>query len=319
MESRNTGYLPQLDHLRFFAAALVVVFHTLLAMPAPDGTAFRVPLFEQGHVGVQLFMVISGFILGVITRDRVISPKKFYLNRILRIYPLLTVVVALSYFAGSLENDGTIVRFLVALSPLSNLSRTSYGPFAEQAWSIAVELQFYLLLPALLVFRRRYGASYYLFLVLLLVFLRAGVFLTTSTVHAMSFFTIFGGLDLFIVGLFVGETFSQIKIKRPAFVFLAALLVVNGLIYVAFLGNTFSHVRIPVTMLRNGQSTHWLWIFWPDILALLFATLIVRKRSTTPYKHSLTSYGVVMRGASQAHRVERDWAERAPIVQCYSR
>ena len=275
MESKNTGYVPQLDHLRFVAAALVVVFHTLLALPAPDGTGFRIALLEQGHVGVQLFMVISGYILGVITRDSAISTRKFYLNRVLRIYPLLTIVIALSYFAGNLEGHWTVAQFLFALSPFSNLARADYGAFGGQAWSIAVELQFYLLLPALLSFRRRFGPRYYVSLVLLLIFLRTGVYLTLYAVHSLSYFTIFGALDLFIVGLYAGEISDRITVRRPLLVCIAVFLIINVIAAVLFARGDFSHVRIPTNRLFQGQSTHWLWIVWPDILASLFAVLVV--------------------------------------------
>ncbi len=275
MESRNTGYLPQLDHLRFLAAALVIVFHVLLFLPAPDGTGFRIPLFEQGHVGVQLFMVISGFILGIITRNRKISTKRFYLNRFLRIYPLLVVVVALSYFCGNLETDQNVFKFIIALTPISNLSRLNYGTFGGQAWSIAVELQFYLLLPALLIFKNRYGLRYFLYLVGFLIALRTGVYFSTYTVHSLSYFSIFGALDLFIAGLVAGEYFDKVELRHPKLIFAASFLALNVLTYVPFIENDFSHVRIPAGRLLNGQSKHWLWIIWPDILSVLFVVLVV--------------------------------------------
>jgi len=78
MLSYNTEYYPRLDHLRFFAAMIVVIGHSL-SLP-----------FNIGHSGVTLFFVLSGFIFTLITNggEKKIDYKKFIYNRILRIYPL---------------------------------------------------------------------------------------------------------------------------------------------------------------------------------------------------------------------------------------
>ena len=98
---QNSYHIARPDHLRFAAAAAVVLFHsyiTVLATSTRQDTAV-IPLIQQGHRGVQLFMVISGTILTLIAADDEIALAKFHLNRILRIYPPFVFVVTLGYFS----------------------------------------------------------------------------------------------------------------------------------------------------------------------------------------------------------------------------
>ena len=85
MRSGNTAYIERLDHLRFFAAALVLLFHAWLLAGGETRDIRQFPIINEGHVGVHLFMVISGFILAVISHDKQLSAPRFYLNRALRI------------------------------------------------------------------------------------------------------------------------------------------------------------------------------------------------------------------------------------------
>ena len=93
-------------------------------------------------------MVISGFIFAEIASRGKINSKQFYLNRILRIYPLFITVVALGYFVTPDPRPTQAgLDFLMSLLPVSNLYRLNYDQFGGMFWSIAVELQFYLLFP----------------------------------------------------------------------------------------------------------------------------------------------------------------------------
>jgi peptidoglycan/LPS O-acetylase OafA/YrhL len=68
MQSKSIGYIEKLDHVRFLAAVMVLMFHLeLLTKPR---TSEWIPIFHEGHSGVQLFMVISGFILAMIAYGR---------------------------------------------------------------------------------------------------------------------------------------------------------------------------------------------------------------------------------------------------------
>lgn len=276
MQSRNTSYIERLDHLRFFAAALVVMFHTwLMTGGAGRRGGLHFPLIDQGHVGVQLFMVISGFILAIISYGQELEPLRFYWNRILRIYPLFVFVLALGYFSTpDPRPTSTLGDFLVALLPISNLARLHYGEFGGQLWSIAVELQFYLLFPLFHSILMRRGPRYHLAMIGFLILLRAMVFGLHHTVHDLSYFTLFGSLDVFLAGHLCGWLYCQGKLEfRNPLWLLGAFAFLNVLLWLAFRGGHFFHVP-PAGHTGPPQSHSRLWIVWPDILAITFAVMI---------------------------------------------
>jgi peptidoglycan/LPS O-acetylase OafA/YrhL len=123
------------------------------------------PIFQwiQGESGVLCFFVISGFLitwLMLVEHDRqgAISLKKFYVRRVLRIFPVfytfLLAVAALQYFTpwsqGRLEWIGCLTftqNFINSPDPTGHL------------WSLSVEEQFYLLWPLTLVFLIKHGTD----------------------------------------------------------------------------------------------------------------------------------------------------------------
>jgi len=99
MKSRNIGYLPEVDHLRAFAALLIVFYHGLhllrsrLLHDQPFDFSHWVstenPLLAaiaEGHTAVALFMVLSGFIFTWGAWGHQVRYGAFVVNRVLRIY-----------------------------------------------------------------------------------------------------------------------------------------------------------------------------------------------------------------------------------------
>jgi peptidoglycan/LPS O-acetylase OafA/YrhL len=153
--------LPELDGLRAMAILLVLVSHNLSHAPWPWLRWFT----EKGWVGVDLFFVLSGFLIGGILLDQRGATnyyRVFYLRRFLRIVPLYAVLVVpglililtgmQSHLSGhSLAGQPAASLWLCALflqnfSPLLQLPLPAY---LSPTWSVAVEEQFYLLLPPL--------------------------------------------------------------------------------------------------------------------------------------------------------------------------
>jgi len=155
-------YRPDIDGLRGIAVLLVLCFHAQLGFPG-------------GYVGVDVFFVLSGYLItGVILSglDRgTFSLVDFWRRRIARIAPAATVTTVLTLAAGwflLLPDDlaklaSSAAASQVALANLYFAERVGYfaGP-AElkpllHMWSLAVEEQFYLIYPFLLVFLHRFG------------------------------------------------------------------------------------------------------------------------------------------------------------------
>ena len=296
MVSKNIAYIEKLDHLRLLAAVTVLLFHSklLIGSQAAFDDPFYIPLIEQGHTGVPLFMIISGMILGLIAADREIIISRFYLNRVLRIYPLFLFVITLGYFSTSDPRPtSTGVDYLLSLLPIANLYRLNFGAFGGHLWSIAVELQFYLIFPFLLLFCRKYGRWYPLALICFFIVLRMLVFTLNGTVHHMAYFSLFGNLELFLTGMLLANIYrarpveSRGWLRHPAAMAVAFVLI-NVLIYVVFLRPSFFNVGPePFSSSRN-------WIYWPTVQAAFwggFVLLYLRSSLELPWSDHLARLG----------------------------
>ena len=169
--ANKSGRIPELDGLRGIAIALVVYYHCIFnLLTAKKGSAAYV-LLASGRLswtGVDLFFVLSGFLIGGILIDARNSPnyfKTFYARRAFRILPLYAVVcvLTLSCFLLWTRADrpalmnplfqGTLPWFtyLLFLQNFWMVSRNiMWGGVLTVTWSLAIEEQFYLTLPLLI-------------------------------------------------------------------------------------------------------------------------------------------------------------------------
>ncbi len=159
-------HFPGLNSLRFFAALSVFIGHCELTkkfLSLPN----NFELFDRinfGGIGVYFFFVLSGFLITYllcVEKDRfgTISIKRFYLRRILRIWPLYYLIVALGFFILPAFDFFTLMpvsfnqnynqNLLLYILILPNLAYAYMPsvPHIGQAWSIGVEEQFYIFWP----------------------------------------------------------------------------------------------------------------------------------------------------------------------------
>ncbi|MET7280480.1 acyltransferase [Kribbella sp. NPDC005582] len=134
---------PALDGLRAIAALMVVVFHN----QGPD--------WVQGWIGVQIFFVISGYLITTLMlreeeRSGQISFKRFYARRIFRILPvyfvLLGVTLVVQFFHGTVTKSppgSELPLYLVFFNEFG------HGGAYGQSWSLGIEQKFYLFWPLL--------------------------------------------------------------------------------------------------------------------------------------------------------------------------
>jgi len=141
------GYSPQLDGLRAVAVAAVAWSHWL-----PDWQ-FGVPL----GAGVHLFFVLSGFLITRIllglraAPDRGAAIGRFYLRRALRLFPAFYLVLGVAAWADVPLARATWPWHAGYLSNLFIASEAEWQGHLSHFWSLAVEEQFYLLWPWLVV------------------------------------------------------------------------------------------------------------------------------------------------------------------------
>ena len=140
---------PGLDLLRALAIVVVVIYHTGIF-----GFALPYDVHRFGWVGVDLFFVLSGYLIGgqllaQLQSRRRIKFGRFYARRALRILPAYLVVLAVYFSLPALREFPSISplwKFLVSVQNIGLRGGTAFS----HAWSLAVEDQFYLLLPIVL-------------------------------------------------------------------------------------------------------------------------------------------------------------------------
>lgn len=187
LDDRARAYSPPLDGIRAFAVLAVVVFHV-----APG-------FLTGGFTGVDVFFALSGFLLGSIILGELeagaFSLREFYLRRIQRLAPelILTVFVVLAlwlwFFPPSAAQDAAR-HGVWTLANLSNFyvwqklggywgESSAMAPLLH-TWSLAVEEQFYLVFPALMILLMRMGRRSVRPALLLLAALSLGLCVTVT-------------------------------------------------------------------------------------------------------------------------------------------
>jgi len=169
---------PSLDGIRALAIISVIVFHGFFLVG--DALEDKIKLIEfikqlpwwlkwtySGHYAVDAFLVLSGFLLcsALFTeyqRNNNINLRWFYVRRILRIYPLY--IFALFIFV--LNDFSTLKYAIISLFALNNIIPTDY--MLNLNWLIAVELQFYLVIPWIVLLLKRSKYPIFWFVLFLL-------------------------------------------------------------------------------------------------------------------------------------------------------
>jgi peptidoglycan/LPS O-acetylase OafA/YrhL len=158
--------IPALDGVRGVAAATVFVYHY-----GGGAQSSFLPLrwfgegLKFGWVGVSLFFVLSGFLISGILWDSMGRPswwQTFYVRRSLRIFPLyylaLLLAVAIALLAGQVNVQSSVWPYALYLQNIPSLGNHLHGfdkSHLDHFWTLAVEEQFYLVWPFLLLVLRR--------------------------------------------------------------------------------------------------------------------------------------------------------------------
>jgi peptidoglycan/LPS O-acetylase OafA/YrhL len=211
-------HIPAIDGLRAIAVVAVIFYHLGFAW------------IPGGFLGVDLFFVISGYVitrllLDSIARSGGLDLRGFYKARARRLLPPLLFMIVVTGFYISIWAQDSVKRFLTD-TPFSLLGAMNWWlvfkeqdyfeaigrpPLLQHTWSLAVETQFYLIWPLLLlIILKRFGKKV-IPLAALAIALTSGVILffvslrldTTSTVSHVYF-----GTDTHSIGLFLGAALA---------------------------------------------------------------------------------------------------------------
>ena len=219
MSSSSNRYIHSVDGLRAVAVIAVLLYH------------LGIDWIPGGFLGVDLFFVISGYvitglILDSIARSGTLDLRAFYLSRIRRLVPALSaMVVFTTLFIGVYAPD-TVRRFIAdipyVLTGSMNWALVSRQqdyfeaigrpPLLQHTWSLAVEAQFYLIWPLVLLFILRYFGKKNIPFAALAIALASGVALFAYSIRIdtqeSAISHVYFGTDTHSIGLFLGSALA---------------------------------------------------------------------------------------------------------------
>ena len=220
MARKAERYIAPIDGLRAVAVIAVLLYQ------------LGISWIPGGFLGVDLFFVISGYVitrlvLDSIQRSSALDLREFYLNRLRRLVPALVfMVVATTMFIGVWAPE-TMRRFLTDLPyvftgsmnwSLVNRQQDYFStigrpPLLQHTWSLAVEAQFYLIWPLVLLFILKYFGKKNIPIASLIAAGASGIALfiysikiDASVSHAVSH--VYFGTDTHSIGLFLGSALA---------------------------------------------------------------------------------------------------------------
>lgn len=271
--SVNISYIRSLDQLRAVAVLMVFLAHCLHNFTRGMDTALGPWLFPsnpvlsviaEGHAGVALFMVLSGFLFAYGAYGKDVIYFKFLRNRVLRIFPMYLLMLLL----GAYAYPGTF-SFIAFLSSLFLFSNTpgalNGGMFTILLWTISTEFTFYLLFPYLHRMFGLSGAGFLLKFILLAILLRVICVALGASPRDFSYFTIFGRIDQFILGML--SAYCLLNGRFQAFSSRLALAAsILAVVLSLYLFNVYG----------GGWVSESRWkILWPTWEGIVFSALVV--------------------------------------------
>ncbi|HPP86427.1 MAG TPA: acyltransferase [bacterium] len=230
--SKSKNEILELNGIRAIAIILVMFHHSFLAYKFTNLLSIKADnyllkfffkILENGRIGVDIFFVLSGFLIGgqllkEIKTTGTLNFKKFYFKRILRIFPAyyFALILVTIFFIEKIS----IKEIISHLFYLQNYWLNIY----EITWSLAVEEQFYIFLPFLLfIFRKNFkNANCFCFaifglLIILPFYFRLLIFKNLHNIYDTQYISlkIFGAFhtrfDQLFIGVFIAFLYLNYK------------------------------------------------------------------------------------------------------------
>lgn len=262
----------ELDGLRGVAAVAVVWSHLTLDFSNryPDDPATPV-LVPWGAYGVQLFFLISGFVI-LLTARRATRPSDFVISRVTRLYPVYWVALTVSIIVSVVfAVPHTDIGWPARIVNYTMVQRLLLVPAVDGvSWTLAIEMQFYVLILALLLLTRmRLTAK--------VVVVTAACWCALSLVLSLALGGWSRGLDPQLVITPVKIVLNLVLVEWGPF-FATGML--------AFLARHDARLRAPaiaaaaVTVAVSGILHGWEQAAWVAVIVAVF--LLVTQRRSTP-------------------------------------
>jgi peptidoglycan/LPS O-acetylase OafA/YrhL len=284
-----SGRIPELDGLRGLAIGMVLMAHHFMIVSRPGSAlAYLLVPLRLDWTGVDLFFVLSGFLIGGILLDARESSnyfRVFYIRRFFRIVPIYAVLLLSVGLARYLSSAGILgkyeeifrerlpsVYFALFLQNIGMSLHNVWSSFPLViTWSLAVEEQFYLTLPLLIRFLNRRGL-----LRLILIAIAGAPFLRTFFFHRdpTNFFTWYTLMPCRADSLLLG-VLGAIALRDPRWRgwLLGNRGLVQRVIVILLLGVAYLGWRAPSAWHPLMASVGFTWLALTYLAFLLYAVL----------------------------------------------
>lgn len=290
--------IPNLDVLRFVLASLVIVFH-LPQLCRNQGLPYYLdaPIFNKGIEAVYMFFELSGFLIirqiYLAKQKERFSIRKFYVRRILRIFPLYYFIVVFGFVFYQLilpllsvpfENNYDLSTGLILTTFfLPNVFAFAYEPggILEVLWSIGIEEQFYLLIAPLLFLlkKNRMLLTLMIFTLIYFVIYHIEPWLILKRFKVVYFFLFFGGV------------IAILEEKRKLEFLKKSKIIPLTIVFITFIYFVTNFLKFDVLWLNNFLTTLLFGLFIHSIGFNNFGISI--KNKMLNYMGSI-SYGIYM-------------------------
>jgi peptidoglycan/LPS O-acetylase OafA/YrhL len=162
-QSNSMPKIGSINTLRFIAAIFVMFYHFTFMFYHRDLTYINIPilrdLFQYGYLGVDLFFIISGFVISMSAESR--NAYGFFKSRIGRLYPIFWISLILTslflFFAGEIINyqmTWSIFWTNATMIPAVLFGKDTAILIDGSYWTLALEMKFYFIIFVLLIFRQ---------------------------------------------------------------------------------------------------------------------------------------------------------------------
>ena len=217
---RGIQYIPAIDGLRAVAVSAVILYH------------LGIPWIPGGFLGVDLFFVISGYVITRLLLDSIqerggLDLRDFYWARIRRLLPPLVFMIVVTSIVVGIWAPDTTKKFLtdapfslfggmnwwLVFNQQDYFESSGRPPLLQHTWSLAVEAQFYLLWPLILLLVLKYFGKKVIPAAALMIAAISGVALMLvsfqlDATNSSKVSHIYFGTDTHSIGLFLGAALA---------------------------------------------------------------------------------------------------------------